>query len=321
MADGYPPRTPGEPSRPGWWQASDGNWYPPEQHPDRALNPTPSSPTQPATAATADPEPNRAPLLLAGLVVSLVIAGLAAFLLLRSSGDDADDLVDDAGAAPAPTAIPDGDGDRAGTALPTTGTETSADDTPADRSCAYLGPDDFDDLHAELRFTMPFGEPRDLSVDFALVDGEGQRFLSSSAFIESAQPGERFRFDADTLEPLPASVSDPGAVRCEILAIEDIPLSDIPEVPSDATCVVTGVDSFGDVQVELSVSNPTGVQNDLSVDYALRGDGVRFQSGFTFIDQVPPGETVRMPDDSFTDAPAWAQDLTCEIIDVDVFDF
>ena len=28
---------------PGWWQATDGNWYPPESHPDAAprLAPTP----------------------------------------------------------------------------------------------------------------------------------------------------------------------------------------------------------------------------------------------------------------------------------------
>ena len=63
-----------------------------------------------------------------------------------------------------------------------------------------LGPDDFDDLHAELRFTMPFDERQDLNVSFALVDGEGRQFISSSAFIESAQPGERFRYDADTLD-------------------------------------------------------------------------------------------------------------------------
>jgi len=36
----YPPE-----QRPGWWQASDLNWYPPEQHPDyRAPSPQPAQP-------------------------------------------------------------------------------------------------------------------------------------------------------------------------------------------------------------------------------------------------------------------------------------
>ena len=37
----------------GWWQASDGKWYPPEQHPD-AVVPAPESPTE-ATPATETP--------------------------------------------------------------------------------------------------------------------------------------------------------------------------------------------------------------------------------------------------------------------------
>jgi hypothetical protein len=32
---------------PGWWQASDGKWYPPEQHPDRQSAPTPPPPAPP----------------------------------------------------------------------------------------------------------------------------------------------------------------------------------------------------------------------------------------------------------------------------------
>ncbi len=34
----YPPEThpDGAPAGPGWWLASDGNWYPPETHPDAA---------------------------------------------------------------------------------------------------------------------------------------------------------------------------------------------------------------------------------------------------------------------------------------------
>ena len=42
---------------PGWWQASDGNWYPPESHPDAALRLQPPS----HVAAFAPPPSFRAP--------------------------------------------------------------------------------------------------------------------------------------------------------------------------------------------------------------------------------------------------------------------
>ena len=36
----------------GWWQASDGNWYPPEQHPDNRPNLPPPPPPPPSRAAS-----------------------------------------------------------------------------------------------------------------------------------------------------------------------------------------------------------------------------------------------------------------------------
>lgn len=53
---------------PGWWQASDGRWYPPEQHPDHVPAPpapdAPSAPEAPTSAtppgAWAPPEPEQA---------------------------------------------------------------------------------------------------------------------------------------------------------------------------------------------------------------------------------------------------------------------
>lgn len=329
----YPPETHpnhGEPPAPGWWIASDGNWYPPQ---GQATPPTaqPAAPTPPLPPAAPTP-----PVLAGAVVVALIVAGVAAFVLLRSSDDDNGIAAGDAESArptaeapsPGPTIAADdassGDSAPAATAPAASG-DTSGGSAGApvagDPSCVYLGPDSVDDLHAELRFTMPFDTARDLDVSFALLDGSRQPFLISSAFVEAAQPGEMFRFDADTLESLPDSIGDDSAVTCEILAIEDFPFSEDPEVLGEAACEVTGTDSFGDVQVVLTVTNPTDMAADLSVDYALRGDGVRFQSGFTFIEQVAAGETIRSPDDSFTDAPDWARDLTCEIIDVATFDF
>lgn len=36
---------------PGWWQASDGQWYPPDTHPDYEPQPAPAVPTRPADLA------------------------------------------------------------------------------------------------------------------------------------------------------------------------------------------------------------------------------------------------------------------------------
>jgi hypothetical protein len=48
----YPPEAHPDPSRrPGWWQASDGNWYPPESQPGPALQ-MPPRPTPPAQSYT-----------------------------------------------------------------------------------------------------------------------------------------------------------------------------------------------------------------------------------------------------------------------------
>jgi hypothetical protein len=41
------------PQGPGWWQASDGNWYPPESHPAQQSPPPPERPTNGTQAPTA----------------------------------------------------------------------------------------------------------------------------------------------------------------------------------------------------------------------------------------------------------------------------
>jgi hypothetical protein len=77
---------------PGWWQASDGNWYPPEQHPDRQQVPEQQGSVQPVAE---QPQPGAAPpargrfspkivAIAAACVVALVV-GLV--LALRDGGD------------------------------------------------------------------------------------------------------------------------------------------------------------------------------------------------------------------------------------------
>lgn len=76
MSDGSPPG-------PGWWQASDGNWYPPDQAPGYAVPPPPGygSPTgygygyplQPTTTATNG-------FAIAALIASIVSCGIGSVL-------------------------------------------------------------------------------------------------------------------------------------------------------------------------------------------------------------------------------------------------
>jgi hypothetical protein len=95
-----------------WWQASDGKWYPPEQHPDSAVGatqamdqqpagppptsamppvPPPGAPIGPPPAGPVGPPPgagpnNNAKWIAVGVVAALIVA-IAAFLLLRDDDD------------------------------------------------------------------------------------------------------------------------------------------------------------------------------------------------------------------------------------------
>jgi hypothetical protein len=55
---------------PGWWQASDEKWYPPEQHPDRQNPPTPPPPGPTGTAGPAGSAGSGGPMGSAGIPVA-----------------------------------------------------------------------------------------------------------------------------------------------------------------------------------------------------------------------------------------------------------
>lgn len=103
-AGAQPPEAVSDTSQgPGWWQASDGRWYPPEQHPDYqgptqqvqgpAYEPyaPPTSPPAaypPQAGAPVESPPSsggsRAPLFIGLAVAVLLVAGGVAYLLLHS---------------------------------------------------------------------------------------------------------------------------------------------------------------------------------------------------------------------------------------------
>jgi Mycobacterium 19 kDa lipoprotein antigen len=68
------------PQGPGWWQASDLNWYPPEKNPNYAAPasppPTPATPTQPRSTRKGPSGPSKGGFIAVGLALVLVIAAL-----------------------------------------------------------------------------------------------------------------------------------------------------------------------------------------------------------------------------------------------------
>jgi hypothetical protein len=83
-----PPPLPPPPRRgPGWWQASDGEWYAPQQHPDSRPH---SPPSQTASGPPLPVRPRRGPWLIAGpLIVVVVVAGGLFAWRLWSGGSNA----------------------------------------------------------------------------------------------------------------------------------------------------------------------------------------------------------------------------------------
>ena len=76
MSMGAPP--------PGWWQASDGNWYPPTLHPGQP--PGYGAPPVPPRGSGA-----RTGLIIAGVLVALVVvAGIGAAVVVFSVGNTTD---------------------------------------------------------------------------------------------------------------------------------------------------------------------------------------------------------------------------------------
>jgi len=88
---------------PGWWQASDGRWYPPQSVPPAApVAPPPPAPGPPpqwgAPPAGPPKKANRGCLIALAIVGALVVlGGIAATVLIVVVGREVDDRVDDDG--------------------------------------------------------------------------------------------------------------------------------------------------------------------------------------------------------------------------------
>jgi hypothetical protein len=221
--------------------------------------------------------------------------------------------------APEPTQAP-----ATTTAPAETSAPTTASPVPGESTCRYVGTDFADDMQVELSFTNPLGEQPSLEVSYTLLDGEGVRFLTDSALVELVSADEEFRIEDDTLTPVPSGV-DESAIGCTVLEVAEGFGRDDVTAPSDGdACEFVEVDSFDDIQVELTITSAFSETTNVQIYYALRGpDGVRFATDSGFVDLVAPGETVRSNEDSVTEVPSWmtADDVNCDIIGVVATDF
>ena len=200
------------PQGPGWWQASDAKWYPPEQAAGAAVPPPPAGygpPPQPgatpygsAPAYGPPPQQMGAPMgyappasqgmngclkafliVLALLTVLGVIGAIVAVTLL-------DDAVDD---------FVDGDSDEA----------NDVRDVDCDVDAAG-------NLRATITVENDSSERSNYILQVAWQDDDGRELTSSAAFINAVQPGDQESGDSVTSEPAPSN----GDFDCEVTGVQ-----------------------------------------------------------------------------------------------------
>jgi hypothetical protein len=336
---------------------------PPPPSPSPSLPPPPAGPP-PIDVDPGPSRPRWVPWVAGGAALVLVIAVVAAIVAGGSGDDDmtgddggaiATDPITTDDPSPPDTTPPeqtdtDQDGSESGGAPVTTETATTVTTTAVDTTVATTAPpettdpvstttppvpsdgptcrfvelDSFDDIQIEVEFSNPLGAVGSLMITYALADGGGTRFTTGTSFVDFPRADERFRISQDTLTSLPNSVTDDD-VSCEVVDIEEgFGADTLEQSASPSGCEFVEVDSFDDIQVELTVTNPFPTTENLRIVYALRaGDGIRFADSMALVDLVASGETVRIDEDTFTEAPAWttADDVRCEILGVEMSGF
>lgn len=170
---------------PGWWQASDGKWYPPQQAaaapppPPAGYGPPPQQ-MGPPMAYGPPPKQGMNGCLKAFLIVLALsfVLGIAAVVVAVAFVDDAvDDFAEDFA-------------------------EGSADEQD-DIDEVECGEDDFGNLHATVRVTNDSSERSNYIIEVAFVDGNTQ-LETSVAFINAVEPGQRAEGDASTATDAPS---------------------------------------------------------------------------------------------------------------------
>ena len=364
LQPGFPPQ--------GYWQASDGRWYPPDTasaetqvvnpqpQPQQFTPPTPgpdpnapggypapgapqpgpagyappSAPGYeypgaapgpyggpPAGFAPPAPTKNRTGLWVVVGLVALAVAGctgLGVIALAASdegevattddaattTADGADDADPDDGDGTATTAAGDNTGETTATTANLSGVTTApgAGDVGGGSGCEII-----DDTTIRVEVVNDSASVQSYFLTVGFFDGD-TRLGDTVAIVGNLRPGER------TIED--TFYFDQSGSRCEILEADGFEVSYDPALLADVSaCEITGTDTFGDVESELSVTNSGSGTADYSIQLAfVDGDGIRRGTGFANIESVRAGETA--PSDVFTVVES-ADGLVCEVIGVD----
>ena len=136
----------------------------------------------------------------------------------------------------------------------------------------------------------------------------GARLGDTVAIVGNLRPGER------TIEE--TFYFDQSGTECEILEVDGFDVTyDDAALADVSPCQITGVDTFGDIEGELTVTNSGSTTADYSVQLAFVDPaGIRRGSGFANVEAVRAGETA--PTDVFTLASP-SDGLICEVVGVD----
>ena len=233
---------------PGWWLASDGKWYPPEQAAG-ASGPPPTDPTAPMAPVPPGPPPtdgpsngNRTPLIVGG-VLAVIALIVVAVLLLSGGDDDGDDVV-----ASSTTTTETDDTTTTETDDTTTTTESDDEDVPdgftlvEGDGVSLVVPDTWEQIEAgdaslseeELAEAFPGADQELLQQGLAAfqsgavlvaIDVSGSEFANNVNVIES--PSE---FELDFLEVQGRQeIEAVGGVVDEVTRV-DLPLGEAVRV-------------------------------------------------------------------------------------------
>ena len=316
-----PPNPSGDqPPGPGYWKASDGNWYPPQQPPQS--QPPPYGQMQPTASQQYGQMPPDAPSggmpgWAKGCLISVAVVavfGLLGLACVAIVADDASEEIDQA--------IEE--------AVTTTAAEAEATTVPpveeSDATCSYAGTGGFSSrgMQVELTFTNPLGEVNGLEVTFALLDGEGgSRFYTGTAGgldledISFPAANEQFRLSVDTGDEVPPNI-DEATIGCTVLAIEEqMDIGGFQRSSDADTCTVLGTDSSGNIQVELAVTSPYEETTTVQTWWALQAPGsVRFETETEVVDLVGGGESFRISPQYGSEKAGWIGDgeVTCTVL-------
>ena len=185
---------------PGWWQASDGKWYPPQQAPTAAPPPPPQPPPQPLPTYGAPPQPQWTPppakkggnkgclIALAVVGVLLVLGIVATVVVVVAVRDEVDDRVniDDNGGI---TTFSDND------------ENPPADDVKVNE-CGPASGTNF--MRATVDVRNHSSEPSNYLITVAFESKDGNRQLSTSTTgVNALGPDQTTNTEANSFQEAP----------------------------------------------------------------------------------------------------------------------